>query len=98
MQFLRLLQLTKVITRKVFFSEKDIHLVAFTCNKDETTFEHVTIDIFMNARRTIHFITCFKAEMLQKLILHSIKSLKRDKITKLCLWILEAHSCFILTP
>ena len=35
----------------------------------------------------------------QKLILylHFTKSLKRDNIYKLCLWILEEHSCLIKT-
>ena len=38
--------------------------------------------------------------MLQELILHlsSTKSLKHDNINKLCLWIIEEHICFILTP
>ena len=37
--------------------------------------------------------------MLQKLILLKdiTKSIKRDKINKLCLWIREKHSCFIST-
>ena len=37
--------------------------------------------------------------MLQKIILHLhfIKSLKRDIIYELCLWIIEEYACFILT-
>ena len=51
----------------------------------------------------INFITCSKAEI--ELILRKIypspafyKINKRDNIYKLCSWIIEEHSCLILTP
>ena len=33
-----------------------------------------------------------------KLHTHFTKSSKRENIYKLCLWMLEEHTCFILTP
>ena len=62
----------------------------------------------MDARKTkqfnINFIKCYKAEIYKAHVpiadpSHAFhKTLKRDNIHKLCLWILEEYICLILTP